>query len=116
MYFLIAFQPTSERAVYQTDELVEKFTVKDLLDWICKRFHFESSSGETGNRRLALFYEHTELQNDWFLQDINIQFGATIKCSVKEGMSSREELVVRQRNGNIHMHERFLSRARDLKK
>lgn len=93
MYFLIVFQPTNERAVYQTDQSMEKFTVKDLLDWICKRFHFESSSGESGNRRLALFYEHTELQNEWFLQDINIRFGATIKCSVKEGMS-REELVV----------------------
>jgi len=86
MYFLVLFEPTGERAVYQNENTGEESTVKNLLEWICQRFHFESSAGETGNRRLSLFYNNTELQKQWFLQDINIRFGATVKCIVKEGM------------------------------
>lgn len=91
MYFLVLFEPTGDRTIYQNDEDTEKLTVKDLFDWICREFHFESSSQGTGNRRLALTYEHTELQNEWFLEDINIRFGATIKCAVKEGISHKND-------------------------
>jgi hypothetical protein len=86
MYFLVFFEPTGERAIYQNEILSERLTVKDLLEWIYQRFHFESSTGETGNRRLVLSYNNTELQTEWFLQDINIRFGSTVKCLVKEGM------------------------------
>ncbi len=86
MYFLVLFVPTGERAIFQKDKAVEKLTVKDLLEWISKRFHFESSTGETGNRHLSLLYENTELQLEWFLQDLSIRFGATVKCIVKEGV------------------------------
>jgi len=86
MYFLVLFEPTNQRAIYQNDEPTEKLTVEHLLKWIHKRFHFESSSGETGNRRLVLLYNNTELQPQWFLQDINIRFGSTVKCIVKEGV------------------------------
>jgi len=86
MYFLVFFEPTGERAIYQDSESSDKLTVKDLLDWICKRFHFESSTGETGNRRLLLLYDSTELQSQWFIEDVNIRFGATVKCVVKEGI------------------------------
>lgn len=86
MYFLVLFEPTGERAIYQSDISSHRLTVKNLLEWIYKRFHFESSTGETGNRRLILIYDNTELQAEWFLQDINIRFGATVKCIVKEGM------------------------------
>jgi hypothetical protein len=88
MYFLVLFEPTGERAIYQNDKPAERVTVKDLLAWICKRFHFESSTGETGNRRLSLLYDNTELQTQWFIQDINVRFGATVKCVVKEGIDS----------------------------
>jgi hypothetical protein len=86
MYFLVLFEPTGQRAIYQDEKSSTNFTVKNLLEWICKQFHFESSTGETGNRRLSLLYDNTELQTQWFLQDINIRFGATVKCSVKEGV------------------------------
>ncbi len=86
MYFLVLFEPTGERAIYQNGKSSEQLTVKNLLEWICKQFHFENSSGETGNRRLVLLYGTTELQTEWFLEDINICFGATVKCIVKEGM------------------------------
>jgi hypothetical protein len=91
MYFLILFEPTGERAIYQDENPSEKLTVKNLLKWICKRFHFESSTGETGNRRLLLIYDNTELQSQWFIEDINIRFGATVKCIVKEGINSTAE-------------------------
>ena len=84
MYFLVLFVPTGERAIYQNDQ-TEKLIVKDLLGWIQQRFHFESSSGESGNRCLALSYDGTDLQPQWFLEDINIRFGATVKCVIKEG-------------------------------
>ncbi len=85
MYFLVLFEPTGERAIYQNGKSSERITVKNLLEWICEQFHFESSSGETGNRRLVLLYGSTELQTEWFLEDIGIRFGATVKCIVKEG-------------------------------
>lgn len=94
MYFLVLFQPTGERAIYQNDKSIDKLTVKNLLEWICERFHFESSSGESGNRRLILLYNNTELQSDWFIQDINIRFGATVKCVVKEGIYICKELLL----------------------
>jgi hypothetical protein len=86
MYFHVLFAPTGERAIYQNDKSTEKLTVKDLLEWIQQRFHFESSSGESGNRCLSLSYDGTQLQAQWFIEDINIRFGATIKCIIKEGM------------------------------
>jgi hypothetical protein len=86
MYFLVLFEPTGERAIYQNESSSERLTVQNLLEWICKRFHFESSNGETGNRKLSLIYNTTELQTHWFLQDINIRFGATVRCKVKEGV------------------------------
>jgi hypothetical protein len=85
MYFLVLFQPTGERAIYQNEISTDKLTVKDLIDWIHVQFHFERSSGEGGNRCLSLLYDNTELQAEWFLQDINIRFGSTVKCIVKEG-------------------------------
>jgi len=85
MYFLILFEPTGERAIYLNDQSTDKLTVANLIDWICQRFHFDSSKGETGNRRLTLVYDSTELEPQWFLQDLNIRFGATVKCIVKEG-------------------------------
>ena len=95
MYFLVFFEPTGERAIYQNEQAEEKAKVKDLLAWICKTFHFESSTGETGNRRLCLFYDTTELQAQWFLQDMNISFGSTVKCIVKEGSYEIEEILFR---------------------
>lgn len=85
MYFLVSFEPTRERAIYQSVESAERLTVRHLLAWICRRFHFENSTGETGNRRLSLIYNNTELETHWFLEDINIRFGATVRCLVKEG-------------------------------
>ena len=85
MYFLVYFQPTDSRAIYQNDQPDEKLTVKDLMTWICDRFYFETASGETGNQRLCLVYNNTELQEQWFLQDIKISFGSTVRCIVKEG-------------------------------
>ena len=85
MYFIVSFEPTNERAIFQNDNTSERLTINDLLKWICRRFHFENSSGETGNRRLSLMYNSTELQPHWFLEDIQIQFGATVRCMVKEG-------------------------------
>lgn len=88
MYFIVFFQPTGERSIYQNDDPDDKLKVKDLLEWIQDHFHFESSSGETGNRRLLLQYNNTELQEQWFLSDIGISIGSTVKCVVKEGFSS----------------------------
>ena len=44
MYFLVLFEPTGQRSVYQNDKSSEKLTVKDLLEWISKQFHFESNA------------------------------------------------------------------------
>ncbi|CAF1299160.1 unnamed protein product [Adineta ricciae] len=84
MHFIVSFEPTNERAIFQNDNTAERLTIKDLLKWICRRFHFENSSGEMGNRRLSLMYNSTELQPHWFLEDVQIQFGATVRCMVKE--------------------------------
>ncbi|CAF0814123.1 unnamed protein product [Rotaria sordida] len=84
MYFLVLFEPTGERIIYQNEKPSETVTVKDLLEWITDRFHFETGTGEIGNRRLSLLYDNTELQLHWFLRDINIRFGATVKCAVIE--------------------------------
>ncbi|CAF2702244.1 unnamed protein product [Rotaria sp. Silwood2] len=84
MYFLILFEPTGERVICQNEKTSKTLTVKDLLEWITDRFHFETGSGEIGNRRLSLLYENTELQSHWFLEDINIRFGSTVKCVIIE--------------------------------
>lgn len=85
MYFIVVFEPTAKRAIYQNEKDAEKLKIKDLIDWISDRFGFEPSKGEIDNRRLSLFYENTELQAHWYVQDINIRFGATVKCVVVEG-------------------------------
>ncbi|CAF3466203.1 unnamed protein product [Rotaria socialis] len=84
MHFLVYFAPTGERTIYHNEENVEKLKVQDLIDWISERFHFETSNGEIDNRRLSLLYENTEIQPTWFVQDINIRFGATVRCVVIE--------------------------------
>ncbi|CAF3410754.1 unnamed protein product [Rotaria socialis] len=86
MHFLVYFAPTGERTIYHNEENVEKLKVQDLIDWISERFHFETSNGEIDNRRLSLLYENTEIQPTWFVQDINIRFGATVRCVVIEGL------------------------------
>lgn len=86
MYFNVLFQPTGERAIYLNDDPLKILTVKDLLEWTTDRFAFEAGSGESGNRHLSLRYDNTELQPHWFLQDLNIRFGATVKCIVIEGV------------------------------
>ena len=92
MYFLVVFEPTGERAIYQNGTSDNEVTVKDLLQWIIARFRFEKSTGEVDNRRLSLLYDNTELQPQWFLQDVNVHFGATVKCLVREGRHSRASL------------------------
>ncbi|CAF4899300.1 unnamed protein product, partial [Rotaria sp. Silwood1] len=84
MYFLVLFEPTGERVIYQNEKPSENSIVKDLLEWITDRFQFETGTGEFDNRRLSLIYDNTELQSDWFLNDIKIRFGATVKCAVIE--------------------------------
>ncbi|CAF0725676.1 unnamed protein product [Adineta steineri] len=108
MYFLVLFEPTHKRAIYQNDNLMEKLTVKDLLEWICKQFHFESSTGETGNRRLSLIYNNTELQLHWFLQDVNIRFGATVRCMVKEDRIPDYRLFLPIRNETFDVFDSTL--------
>ena len=85
MYFIVLFQPTGERAVYLNSRSPEKLTVKHVLEWICKRFQFETSGGDMSNRHLTLLYNNTELKLHWFLQDINIRSGSTVKCVAIEG-------------------------------
>ncbi|UJR31762.1 hypothetical protein I4U23_019240 [Adineta vaga] len=98
MYFIVSFEPTREHAIYQNENTGKQFRVEDLLRWICRRFHFESSTGETGNRRLSLVYDSTELRSHWFLEDIHIRFGSTVRCMVKEDRIPDYRLFLQIRN------------------
>lgn len=86
MYFIVFYEPTGERVVYLNEKDPEKITVKGLIEWASDRFGFDAGSAELGNRRLSLMYNSAQLQPQWFIQDISIRFGATVKCVVIEGV------------------------------
>ncbi|CAF0780591.1 unnamed protein product [Didymodactylos carnosus] len=81
MYFLIQFTTTGERVIYNGKQ---GSTVADLLRWLEHRFHFESNCSEKTNRRLVLLYDNTPLKEEWYIDDLSIDSGATVKCTIRE--------------------------------